>query len=177
MPERLAKREPEEIVRMLVDQLKTVLASGAALGPIIMAFVFIDAMARAGLPSNRNKVEGADFIGWVDKYMRTSDPCEYQYVGVDVYNARCAMLHTLTPQMHKDGRIFMYHDGVPHRYRPDLHANVVVISVPLFIDDLWTAVARFIADARSGSSWELVASRFNEMFAIVPYSGPSWEQT
>jgi hypothetical protein len=128
-----------------------------------MTYVLIDSIARAGLPTGRNDVKKDDFVSWVDKYMKTATPAEYQYAGIDVYNARCGMLHTFTAQIHKAARHFGYHDGSPHRYRPDIDARLVMISVPLLIDDFWAAVARFLADKarRNGLRASAVSLRRN----------------
>ncbi len=167
--------DPQDTVQFLVGELKKVYDSKSMVGAIIMTYVLIDSMARAGLPAGRNDVKRDDFVAWVDKYMKTATPAEYQYAGIDVYNARCGMLHTFTAQIHKPARHFGYHDGSPHRYRPDIDARLVMISVPLFIDDFWVAVARFLADKHSGPDYAVVQSRFGEMFAAYPYKGKSWE--
>jgi hypothetical protein len=52
----------------------------------------IDAMAYLALPASNEDVTRSDFVRWVDRYMKF--PCEEQLTGLDLYGARCAMLHS-----------------------------------------------------------------------------------
>jgi hypothetical protein len=76
------------------------------------------------------------------------------------------MLHTMSPQAKK----IAFHDGDMHRFRPDIDPDFVGLSLPLLYDDLWTAIARFLADERRGPKYELVQARFGEMFRFIPFS-------
>lgn len=163
----------ERIIELLIAEQRKVQASGSLIATIMMTYSFIDAMAWASLPEGRDEVKRTDFISWVESWMQTSAPFEYQYNGDDVYNARCAMLHTLSPQIRRGGRRFGYHGGIPHRYRPDIAQDLVMVSVPLLVNDLWSDVSRFMLFERQGQNYSRIADRFGEMFNQLPYSANS----
>jgi len=158
----------DAIVLQMVAESRRVREAGALLTAGILAFVIIDAMAWAGLPHDRTQVRRSDFMEWVEHYLRTPYPekVEWDYNGSDMYEYRCGMLHTISSQ----GKMIAFHDGSHHRFRPDLDATVG-ISIPLLYDDLWTGVARFLADARAGDHYDVVKARFSEMYRFMPFKG------
>jgi hypothetical protein len=92
---------------------------------------------------------------------------EWDYIGSDMYEYRCGMLHTISSQY----KMIAFHDGSHHRFRPDLDTRFVGISIPLLYDDLWAAIARFLADARAGDHYDCVKARFGEMYRFMPFKG------
>jgi hypothetical protein len=78
--------------------------------------------------------------------IRPGDKTLDQYDGVDLYGARCALLHTSSAQIGKRPRHVGYHDSNFHAYNPANHPDFVVLGIELLKDDLWTAVARFIPE-------------------------------
>jgi hypothetical protein len=72
--------------------------SGAFWAALALVYVGIDTMALLACPFGQAEQKKKDFIRWVDKYLRADPASEYQYEGVDVYAARCALLHSYTPE-------------------------------------------------------------------------------
>lgn len=161
----------DAIVENMFAEHRKVLNSDALVGAVVLTYVFIDSVTKAGLDSDRD-VTGKDFIDWVDRYMTTAEPYEYTYSGRDVYLARCSMLHTLSTQTRDaSAKQFFYHDGFPHRYRSDIDASLVGISVPLLVDDFYMAVARFRKDVLGRADAKAVEGRFVTMYRMVPFKG------
>jgi hypothetical protein len=166
----------DEVVAQLVEEMSRLHKAEAAASSAILAFVIIDAMAHIGRPKDAPKATGADFIAWVDLYMRVQEPAEYRYSGADLYAARCDLLHTFSNQTRTSKRNFGYHDGAPHRYRPDIDPNLVLLSVTSLAEHLWAAIAAFLMDKRSGPDYALVQTRFNDLFRLIPFGGKHIEQ-
>ncbi len=72
----------------MIHEVKRVEAAGATTATVIMVYVCIDALAALALPRGREVQGKADFIAWVDRYLKAHPDQPYQYRGVDVYGAR-----------------------------------------------------------------------------------------
>ena len=115
---------------------------------LAMVYVGIDTMALLACPLGQPEQFKKDFILWIDTYLRADLASDYQYEGVDVYAARCALLHSYG-SLAKDHRgaqpprQFNYIDDGPHR--KDETARFVVISVGGLIQDYFRATELFVA--------------------------------
>ncbi len=124
--------------------------NGAITGALILTYAAIDAMAFLSMPENRKEVNRSNFISWVETYMKTDPKQPYQYQGIDLYGARCGLVHRYgaTSRLTDSGRCkaFSYHDGSEHIYKPIIHEDFVAISYPRFINDFFRAMKKFLAD-------------------------------
>ena len=77
----------------LIDQARQAQAAGLTIPALAMVYVGIDTMAWLGLPVDQEKQGRQDFYRWVDTYLKADTNQPYQYVGRDLYAARCAVLH------------------------------------------------------------------------------------
>src|SRR5262249_57578437 len=96
-------------------ELKGCEAAGATAAAVVMAYVCIDAMAYLSMPADKSEQTRQDFIAWVDGYLKAHPDQPYQYQGLDVYAARCAVLHAFGSEaaLHRSDphiRLFRYHD-------------------------------------------------------------------
>ena len=128
-------------------------------------------MAWLALEKGREQVKAPDFERWVDAHLKTDEPTEYQYTGLDVYQARCAISHTYSAQYDRKNKrnpkTFSYCDGGLHRFNPDIHPNLVSISVPLLVDDFMGSIKNFFAAAfKDQELKERIDSRITKMFRI-----------
>jgi hypothetical protein len=154
----------------MVAEVQKTVGAESWVGTVALVYVFIDSMAWTGLPTKQQEVTGRDFIDWVNRYMVVpGEVAEYHYKGEDLYAARCGFLHTYSMKTSATGKRFGYHDGTPHRYRPDIDASLVVLSVPLLVDDLWAAVARYVAEVRRRGDAGVVEERMDQMLQTLPF--------
>lgn len=130
----------------ILQEIKKAFAADALMASLAMIFVGIDAMAWLSLPGDRNNVKRADFCNWVDAYFK-SDPSEsYRYSGIDLYAARCALLHTYGSRSELHARAnppktFGYLDNGPHQTDG---SQLVLISIGLLIEDFRMALEGFL---------------------------------
>ena len=87
-----------------------------------------------------------DFIDWVDQYLKADPASDYQYEGIDLYAARCAVLHSYgsTADLHRGTnppRKFGYTDNGLHR--KDDTVRFVLISIAVLIYDFSKALEAF----------------------------------
>ena len=133
----------------LVNELKRCEAAGATGAALVMAYVCIDAMAYLSMPADKSEQTRHDFIAWVDDYLRGHPDQPYQYRGLDVYAARCAVLHAFGSEaaLHRGDpeiRLFGYHDGGRHMFNPAVAPNLVLIGTASLLNDVVDAVGAFL---------------------------------
>lgn len=131
----------------ILQEIKKAFAADALMASLAMIFVGIDAMAWLSLPKDRNSVKGDDFCNWVDTYFKSDPEESYQYAGIDLYAARCAMLHTYgsLSNLHvrsSPPKTFGYLDNGSHQ--TDGSQNVL-ISIGLLIEDFRMALEIFLS--------------------------------
>jgi hypothetical protein len=135
----------------LIEEIRRCERAGATIAAVGFAFVCIDTMAFLSLPSGKSTQTRKDFIAWTDKYLKGHQTQPYQYRGIDVYAARCALLHAFGSEadLHdKDKSIirFCYHDGGKHAYDPKLDSRLAIIGTASFLHDVVIAVEDFMKD-------------------------------
>ena len=78
----------------LIQEIKNCELAGATMAAVTLCYVCIDTMAFLSMPESQDNTTKTDFIGWVDAHLKSHPNQHYEYRGVDVYAARCAVLHT-----------------------------------------------------------------------------------
>ncbi|MQY59833.1 MAG: hypothetical protein GH144_09575 [Clostridia bacterium] len=153
--------------------IKVALDNGAIGGALILTYAAIDAMAFLSMPENKNEVQGEDFINWVEKYMKTDSKQPYQYQGIDLWGARCGIVHRYgaTSSLSDSGKcnFFGYHNGSEHMVKPSVDERFIVISWPRFINDFFGAMKKFLTDIMKDEELKKkVASRIVHLFYVSP---------
>jgi len=138
---------------------------------LAMVFVSIDTMAWLSLPIGSNSVKRDDFCSWVDAYLKTDAEQPYQYVGIDLYAARCAMLHSYSSlsDLHKKSnppKTFGYLDNGPHRADG---SPLVLISIAVLIRDFGSALNAFLQSALLDADLKArIDNRIEALVATMP---------
>jgi len=134
-------------------------------------------MAFLAMPAGQTTQGKTDFVSWVDTYLKADPSQPYQYRGIDVYAARCSLLHAFSAETEahrKDPaiRLFGYADNGPHAFNPAESPRLVIVSVAVLIYDLSKAMERFV------SAWKVdldlrarVAARLPALYATFPLTG------
>lgn len=159
----------------IIAEIKRCEAAGATIAAVTMAYVCIDTMAFPSMPSGQASQTRADFIPWVEAYLKGHPDQPYQYKGADVYAARCSLLHAFGAEadMHRrDPNIkkFGYHDGGLHAFDPDVSRNLVIIGTASFLNDVVIAVESFVrACEQDGELRGLVEARLPTVYQTMPF--------
>lgn len=163
-------------VKALVTEIKRCEEAGATVSAIAMAYVCIDTMAFLSLPVERDAQGRADFISWVDTYMKGHEAQPYQYRGIDVYGARCAVLHAFSAeamfhQQNPNTKKYGYHDGGKHAYDPAVDERLVIIGTASFINDVVLAVSAFMDACKHDADLrKRVEARLPRILATFPFT-------
>lgn len=115
---------------------------------LILIYAGIDAMAFLDMPQTQIDVTQKDFIRWVDDYIRF--PGDKHPSGVDLYGARCALLHSygITSRMSRDGKsrkVFYWDKPFPPIDYPEAKNDIVFISISALKEAFFTGVDAFLA--------------------------------
>jgi hypothetical protein len=165
---------PLNAIMSLVHEIARCQDAGATSAAAVMVYVGIDVMAFLAMPAAQAKQGRADFVAWVDAYMRAAPESVYQYDGRDVYGARCAMLHTYSieadyHQQNPNVKKFGYHNGGQHAFNANINPHLVIIGINSLVHDFAGAVQRFmeamIADAPLR---QRVAGRLPQLVDMLP---------
>jgi len=153
--------------------IKVALDNGAYGGALILAYAAMDAMAFLSMPESQKEVHRKDFTKWVEKYMKTDSKQPYQYQGIDLYGARCGLVHRYgaTSRLSDSERcnIFGYHNGSEHMYKPSVHKSLIAISWTRFINDFFGAMREFLADILKDEELKKrVDKRIAHLFHVCP---------
>lgn len=161
----------------LVAEIKRCEAAGATTAAVAMAFVCIDTMAFLALPPERDKQGRVDFIVWVETYLKGHEEQPYQYRGIDVYGARCALLHAFGSeadyhQQYPDAKKFGYHDGGKHAFDPAQDEHLVIIGMVSFLNDVVHAVRDFCEACMADQDLRTrVENRLPKVLTTFPVNG------
>lgn len=161
----------DAIVDSICKDIKQSKDRGIWGGAVILTLSAIDAMAYLGLPSGKKEVHRNDYIEWVDRYMKTDPKQSYQYKGIDLYGARCGIVHRYGVESRLSDndkcKIFSYHNGSEHYYKPQIDKKLVLISIPRFTNDFFKAVQEFLRAARHDNDLKArIDSRILGLFRV-----------
>jgi len=172
----MADDEPNwRAIGQLVEQIHTEEQAGHFTTGVVLSFICLDTMAYLVRPADQTEQTRAEFIAWTDKYLKGHSDHQYQYRGVDVYAARCAVLHTygIEAALHRRDesvKLFGYHDGGRHMHDPAQHPRLVMIGMRSFLNDVRIAVGDFIQECRHNAELRaLVETRLGGLLTHLPF--------
>jgi hypothetical protein len=136
------------VMNLLHDEIARCQNVDANVAAVAMVYICIDTMAFLAMPAGQTTQGKKDFISWVDTYLKADQSQPYQYRGIDVYAARCSLLHAFSAETEahrKDPTIrhFGYTDNGLHAFNPAEAPRLVILSVAVLIYDLDKAMERF----------------------------------
>ena len=135
-------------VEEIIAEFRKAEGAGATMCAVVMGYICLDTMAYLSMPAGREQNTRADFIAFVDTYLKAHKDQPYQYRGIDIYAARCAVFHQYgsEAEMHRNDpgiKTFGYNDGGRHSFNPDVSNNLVLIGTASLIDDIESAVGDY----------------------------------
>lgn len=158
----------------LVAEIRKCEKVGAHMGALVLCFVCADAMAYLAMPAGQPSQTRADFISWINTYLTGHPEQLYQYRGIDVYAARCAVLHQFGTEamLHNndpDIKMFGYHDGGRHAFDQNVDPRLVIIGMASFFNDVIAAVGAFMEACRADPALRTrVEQRLPSVLANLP---------
>ena len=123
------------------------------------------------MPANRVDVSSSDFIEWVERYIRFQGT--EQLSGIDLYGARCAMLHTygVKSKASRQGkcRMVAYMDqcALPVIYSPSVSQDLVLVSIRALRDAFFRGIDSFLVDLFSDPERAKMAETRLRQFTVV----------
>jgi hypothetical protein len=161
-------------VQQLLAQLQAEEQAGHLMSGLVLSFICMDTMAYLSRPANQAAITRAEFVAWSDEYLKGHPDQPYHYRGLDVYAARCAVLHTygVEAALHRADpniRMFGYHNGGMHMYNPDVNQRLVLIGLISFLNDVRIAIGSFIQDCAADADLRAVVEpRLGALLTHLP---------
>ena len=159
------------IIDSICGDIKKVRDSGVLAGTVILVLSAIDAMAYLSMPLQQKDVQRNDYINWVDEYMKTDPSQPYQYKGIDLYGARCGIIHRygVESSLSEQGKckVFAYNNGSKHYYNPSVDKKLIILSIRRLFNDFFKAVEKFLHAARTNDNLKArIDSRILNLFIM-----------
>lgn len=153
--------------------IQLLLAHDRFRGALLLIYAGMDAMAYVGMDPAKTDVERADFVAWTEKYI--GFPSSEQLTGLDLYGARCALLHqySVFSRLSREGecRLVGYVDYIepPVVSRPEINSGFVMVSVRGLADAFFTGLDRFLVDVIADPARRAVAeARLGKLILHLP---------
>jgi len=120
---------------------------------LILIYSGIDTMAYLNMPADQDDVQREDFVEWAEKYVHF--PCQQQVTGLELYGARCGLLHSHSTasrlsRENKVRQIGYVDKGIPEvQFNPSVSKELVMVSVTALADAFFRGVDKFLIDVFS----------------------------
>ena len=117
---------------------------------VILIYAGMDAMAFLSMPASQQDVTRKDFIDWAEKYIHF--PCKEQLAGLELYAARCGMLHnySIISNLSRAGKCrelgYVVYEVPEVIYYPEKASDLVMVSITGLAEAFFRGVDRFIID-------------------------------
>jgi hypothetical protein len=132
----------------------------------------IDVLGAISRNSDKPYADKSDFIRWSEAYLRCNELLNVS--GVDLYSARCGILHTYTGHSHQsdrgNARVILYAWGnrdilEPQKTLEQLGFNEVFVKIESLLDALIGSVGLFCEELdRDDQLRELIQKRANRFY-------------
>ncbi|MFY9314790.1 MAG: hypothetical protein WAO95_04430 [Burkholderiales bacterium] len=161
-------------VVQIVQQIHTEEETGHLTAGLALSLICMDTMAYLSRPAGQAAQTRAEFTAWVEKYLKGHPDQPYQYRGLDVYAARCAVLHSYGSEatLHRADntiKIFAYHDDGKHMCDETADARLVLIGLMSFLNDVRIGAGSFLEDCEKDAALRaLVEPRLGGLLTHSP---------
>ncbi|TMA11717.1 MAG: hypothetical protein E6J89_06980 [Deltaproteobacteria bacterium] len=141
---------------------------------VILILCGVDAMAYLDMPASQHDATRNDFVRWAEQYIKF--PCNEQLTGLDLYGARCAMLHNYgtASDLSRKGKcrqVGYMDESVPEvRFDPNVSKDLVLVSVPALADAFFSGVDKFLVDLFAVKKKAPIAEqRLKKLVQAIPF--------
>ena len=164
----------ENVIRMQIKEpIRLLLEHKHFSSAIKLIYSGIDTMAYLSMSKGKSDVTKSDFVTWVDKYLKFK--CREQLTGLDVYGARCSMLHNhgTASKLSRQGkcRQIGYADKMQPVivFQPLISPELVLVSIPALAESFFNGVDKCLIDLFSNPKKKnLAESRLNKLVHYYP---------
>lgn len=144
----------------------------------IILFSSIDILANLDRPADKVEGDESDFVAWVERYLLPAFPAKIP--AVEVYSARCAILHQLGVESRRtrSGKVrrvgFTAEGGPPMFYNPKVDPTLLLINLNGLVKAFFAAMDKFLMDAYADPKRKpLVEERLQRMLITTSYEPPA----
>jgi len=159
----------------IISAMELCCSAGYIIPCVALAYTLIDSLAWL-LYGDMGLGSGKRFTMWVEQYLLPELPCECS--ALDLYAARCAILHTLSSESHLNragrAKAFVYSTGLSSSKIEEAASvlfpndKTIGLDVNAFVAALRIAAAKFEKQVQSDAEMRrAVGTRFQKKYAFV----------
>ena len=142
--------------------IQTALDNKCLRAAVILVYSGIDTMAYLGMPDEQEDVRRDDFVDWAERYIDLDGNRDVS--GLDLYGARCAMLHSysVASRLSREGKCKEVGYMVCDRaviYNPDKSTDLVLVSVHHLAKALLNGIDQFLVHLFADKQRAAVANK------------------
>ena len=156
------------------ESIRVVLKNKCYGAAVILILSGIDSMAYLDMPESQEDVNRNDFINWAEKYIKF--PCKEQLTGLELYGARCGMLHNYSSRskLSREGRcrqISYMNKSIPEiRYDLNISKDLVMVSIEGLANAFFDGIDKFLIALFSNKiKGKIAEKRFKWLMHTTPY--------
>ena len=156
----------KQSIRVLLDNRRF----GAA---VILIYSGIDTMAYLSMPAGQEDVTQTDFVRWAERYIHF--PCKEQLTGLDLYGARCGMLHNygVVSRLSRQGKCrqigYLGKSKPEVIFNPSASTDLVLVSVSGLAQAFFDGIDAFLINLFSDTQQAPIAEeRFRKLLHRFP---------
>lgn len=144
---------------------------------VILIYSGIDTMAYLSIPDGQEDVTRNDFIKWANGYI--SFPCKEQVTGLELYGARCGMVHTysIASRLSRQGKcrqIGYVDQSIPEvSHNPAISNDLVIVSISALADAFFKGVDKFLVNSfAEKNKAKIIEKRLQKLVHMLPIEPP-----
>ncbi|MFC1915282.1 hypothetical protein ACFLW4_01090 [Chloroflexota bacterium] len=144
---------------------------------LILIYCGIDAMAYLGMPIHQAEVHASDFIKWVEEYLSPNlKDSVTQVTGMELYIARCAVVHTYgveSPKT-KSGSAraigYMVSGEQSIAWDATVNPNLILLRLETLRDAFFTAIDRFLIEGYADKQKQpILETRLSNLLKTISF--------
>jgi hypothetical protein len=168
----------DSIVNVIHHQIKApiklYIEHGHLSSAVKLIYAGVDSMAFLSMPPYKQSITKSYFVTWVEQYIHFAG--NEQLTGLDIYGARCSMLHnhTIESELSRAGkcRKLGYADKMypPIAYNPTIDKELVIVSIAALAEAFFAGIDKFLIDIFSDlPKGQVAEKRLNELVHYFPF--------
>lgn len=160
--------------RGMIRGIEVSVSSKCLVSAVTLMFSTVDALAALSRPQTQAETNRDIFIEWVDKYLLLTS--RLQCTAIDLYGARCGVLHTYSPESGLSLRgqarpvFYQWQSGPPANSQRNLPDDAIVVEIESLQSAVQTAAHAFVSAEQSDQQIAArVAHHLPTLLCYIPW--------
>lgn len=138
----------ENYVNLMLGEFNDI-RSKYKIAPLILGFSLIEVTAKLLAPDEKGGSKER-FIWWIDNYLRGVN---HRYSSLDLYGARCGLLHEYGPESDLSSRgeckMIGWAQGMPNLHFSQVDDKIIILCKEIFFKDINEAILKMMEQMKA----------------------------